>query len=284
MFGVRKMRRRDHHPADGAEHRGEAPAEREQPRGAHAEQPRSVGIERACAHREPELREAEEEPEHGDAGDHDGERADVLLRDVDAADHPRRGRERARKNCSCGDQIQAASPFRITSSAIVAITTVSTLACSSGRMTTRCRPTPKTKAISERCEEGLPEREAVMGDQRPGDVGGEHRHLALREVDHLGRLVDEDERQRERAEDRAVGEPGDQRLEELLHLKYPRYAVRTASFAFSSSAVPATATRAGLEHVRALRRRARSRRSARRRGRRALPSRSGRRRRGRPHA
>ena len=51
------------------------------------------------------------------------------------------------KNWICGDQIQAARPFRITSSAIVAITTVRTLARSSGRMTTRCSATPPTNAI-----------------------------------------------------------------------------------------------------------------------------------------
>ena len=51
------------------------------------------------------------------------------------------------KNCSCGDQIQAASPLKITSRAIVAITVVSTLARSSGRMSVRWRRTPPTNAI-----------------------------------------------------------------------------------------------------------------------------------------
>ena len=51
------------------------------------------------------------------------------------------------KNFSSGDQIHAARPFRITSNAIVAITTVSTLARSSGRITTRCSPRPKMNAI-----------------------------------------------------------------------------------------------------------------------------------------
>ena len=52
------------------------------------------------------------------------------------------------KNCSCGDQIHAASPFRITSSAIVAITAVSTLARSSGLITVCCSATPPTNAIT----------------------------------------------------------------------------------------------------------------------------------------
>ena len=104
------------------------------------------------------------------------------------------------KNCSCGDQIHAASPFRITSRAIVAITTVRTLARSSGWITTRWRPTPNTNAItSVTMNAGQYESGAgAVRDQRPGDVGREHRHLALREVDHLGRLVDQHERERER--------------------------------------------------------------------------------------
>ena len=47
----------------------------------------------------------------------------------------------------------------------------------------------------------------MVGDQRPADVRREHRHLALGEVDHLGRLVDQDQRERERAVDRALREP-----------------------------------------------------------------------------
>ena len=41
------------------------------------------------------------------------------------------------RSCRSGDQIHAASPLRITNSAIVAMTTVSALARSNGRMTTR---------------------------------------------------------------------------------------------------------------------------------------------------
>ncbi len=51
------------------------------------------------------------------------------------------------KNLISGDQIHAASPFRITSRAMVAITTVSTLARSSGRITTRWMPKPPTNAM-----------------------------------------------------------------------------------------------------------------------------------------
>jgi hypothetical protein len=53
--------------------------------------------------------------------------------------------------------------------------------------------------------------------QLPGDVGAEHRHLALREVDDVGRAVDEDERQREAREDRAGCEAADDLLQEGSH-------------------------------------------------------------------
>jgi len=69
----------------------------------------------------------------------------------------------------------------------------------------------------EREAEGEPLVDAVVFDQRPGDVGGEHRHLTLGEVDHAGRPVDQHERERERREDRAGGEPCDDLLEELGH-------------------------------------------------------------------
>ena len=49
---------------------------------------------------------------------------------------------------SSGPQIQAASPFRITSSAIVAITTVSSGARSSGRITARWIPIPPKNEIT----------------------------------------------------------------------------------------------------------------------------------------
>ena len=52
-------------------------------------------LQRAGPHREAELGEAEEEREHDDAAGGDGERADVTLRDVHPADHPRGGGKRA---------------------------------------------------------------------------------------------------------------------------------------------------------------------------------------------
>ena len=52
-------------------------------------------------------------------------------------------------------------------------------------------------------------------EQRPREVGAEHRHLALGEVHHVGGLVDHDEGQREARVDAAGGEPRDDLLEKM---------------------------------------------------------------------
>ena len=65
----------------------------------------------------------------------------------------------------------------------------------------------------QREEEREPVRHAPV-DELVAHVRRRHRHLALREVDHLGRAVDEDERQREAAEDRALRKSRDGLLRE----------------------------------------------------------------------
>jgi len=49
--------------------------------------------------------------------------------------------------------------------------------------------TPQQECDPDREEERGPVAQAGV-DQAPGDVGGEHRHLALREVHEVRRLVD----------------------------------------------------------------------------------------------
>ena len=48
---------------DGAEHCREAPADREHPAHAHADEAARVGVQRGRAQRQPDLRELEERPE-----------------------------------------------------------------------------------------------------------------------------------------------------------------------------------------------------------------------------
>ena len=119
------------------------------------------------------------------------------------------------------DQIRLASPLKVSTSPIVMITIVRTEPVRDRRDHVRWMPRPSAEGEDERDHEREPVRPAVVLDQRPGDVGREHRHLALGEVDHAGRAVDQDERERERREDRPAPEPRDDLLEELGH-QYPR--------------------------------------------------------------
>ena len=58
----------------------------------------------------------------------------------------------------------------------------------------------------------------AAGDQPPGDVGAEHRHLALGEIEVVGGLVDHDHRERHQRVDAADRDPGQQLLQEQVHL------------------------------------------------------------------
>ena len=99
--------RRRQHPGGGAEHRGEPPADREHPADADADEPARFGVERGRPQRQADLRELEERPQERDHHEHDQERADVLLRDRDAADLPGVVRERARERAHLGRPDQA---------------------------------------------------------------------------------------------------------------------------------------------------------------------------------
>jgi len=59
-----------------------------------------------------------------------------------------------------------------------------------------------------------PERQAVI-HQRPADERRERRHLALREVDHARRAVDDHDRERQPCVDRALADAGGDLLREL---------------------------------------------------------------------
>ena len=90
--------RRDHHPAHRAERPPRSPS--------RARAATTCGRRAAALHRgfsapariaRPSFVKRKNEPEHAHAGERHAERADVLLRDVHAADHPGRRRERARE-------------------------------------------------------------------------------------------------------------------------------------------------------------------------------------------
>ena len=82
-------------PATASEKRRQAPAEREHPADAHADESRLLGIDGHRTQREADLRELEEHPEQEDDPERDRNRADVVSGDHDAADRVRVGAERA---------------------------------------------------------------------------------------------------------------------------------------------------------------------------------------------
>ena len=96
------------------------------------------------------------------------------------------------------------------------ITWLSTGACSTGRITIRSSATAPANEIATVRDEGQPVGPAG-GDQRPGDVGAEHRHLALGEVEVVGGLVDHHHRERDQGVDAAERDPGQQLLQEQVH-------------------------------------------------------------------
>jgi hypothetical protein len=65
-------------------------------------------------------------------------------------------------------------------------------------------------------EEGGPIGPA-RGDQPPGDVGAEHRHLALGEIEVVGSLIDHDHGERDQGVDAADRHPGRKLLQEQVH-------------------------------------------------------------------
>src|ERR1043166_1051255 len=76
---------------------------------------------------------------------------------------------------------------------------------------------PAEEREEEREDERGPERPAVMRDQRPRDVGGEHPELALCEVDDVSRAVDQDECECEAGAHGALAQTRHVLLDELRH-------------------------------------------------------------------
>ena len=65
-------------------------------------------------------------------------------------------------------------------------------------------------------ESGERERNARRGEKHGGEPA-DHDELALREIDHVGGVVDQGESQRDQGVDRPDGQPGKGELQELGH-------------------------------------------------------------------
>ena len=77
--------------------------------------------------------------------------------------------------------------------------------------------TPVTKRESQRNQKRRPIGHAGL-DQRQRDIGGEHRLLALREIDVMRRLKDHHQRQTDAGVDAAIGEAGQKLVQKGVHV------------------------------------------------------------------
>src|SRR5947207_1555443 len=207
---------RYHHAGHGADERGEAPADAEHPADADAAEPARDRVLRGGAHGEAERRVPEEDVERQEDDQRDAEGAEVVSAEEDVADPDGLLRERARKGLldvrvdPAGDAVQDHEEPD---------------ADDDDREHRRVLDGPDHDALDrEPADEGdrqrggerHPVREPRV-DQRPGEVGAEHRHLALRVVHDVGRLVDHDEGEREAPVDAARRETRDHLLDEDVH-------------------------------------------------------------------
>ena len=247
-------------PTDG----GKAPAQRQHPVDAHADQPGHLRILRRRAHGEAQRRVAEEHEQQASTTRVTsttpswcgpitpampklalGERRGELLDQV----APDRARDRV------ADRQQADEDH-------------------DDRQHRRVVQRSQDHALDQHAQhegerhgddERDPEAQAPA-HQLPGDVGREHRHLALGEIDVVGRHVDHHQRQRHAGIDRAVGEAGRDLLEELFHVCCLSSRGRTCGCSRRSSRPPRVPTsRPGRSPARRRGRRVRApaRRSAR---------------------
>ena len=159
--------------------------------------------------------------------DHDEQHRDDAER-LDRQRHARRV-ERRRRGTAPGSprlskpQIQPAAALTTMNRPSVTMTRFSGLPPSTGRISTRSIEHPADERERQRAEQRASRAAAPASAQRPGDERGEHRHLALGEVDDAGRAEDQHQRERQRRVHRAVGDPVDDHLQEPLHREPPHW-------------------------------------------------------------
>ena len=120
-------------------------------------------------------------------------------------------------------QMKPAPLLRIASSAMKATTWLSIGASWIGLSTTRSITTPAANEMHDRRGERDPVGEAPL-HQLPGDEGREHRHLALREIQVVDRLVDHHHGERHAGIDAARREPRQHLMQKQFHTCVPSVA------------------------------------------------------------
>ena len=115
----------------------------------------------------------------------------------------------------------------------------------SGRSTTRSSPKPSATMPATESSADTPERRTGEIGSARGDEAGEHDELALREIDRVGRLVDQHEAERDQRihqpDHHAVGQQDQRELPLELRHQYGPHATRAAGLGTPSPAVRAEA-------------------------------------------
>ena len=208
-------------PGDGAEAGRETPADHEQAADRQARERGGLRVDRDRAQREPELRAEEEQLQQDhDADDHQGraDRADAHHRaeDVDVLHREQRRElqvvEAPDPAAEAGDEGEQADRHHDRGVGVAPLEAAHQEALDE-------------RAEHERHQDRQQDREDQRHaplDERVREVGREHGHAALGEVDQPGRLIHQHDGQRERRVDRAGREAVDDELDEGAHAQPPR--------------------------------------------------------------
>ena len=208
----------DEQPGERADERGERPAQREHPADLHPEQPGDLGVEGRGPHHQPQVGEAEQRDEqpHHDQHRHDREDPEAGDREVQVADLEAAQAERRREGPVARPEDHRRQRVDDDEEAEREDHRVDL-----GLALDRSDHDPldhraEHEAGDQRDRE--PDPVGVAGvDDDERDVGRDHRHRRLGEVDDPRRAPDQHERQREGGVDHAEGQPGQRGGEELLH-------------------------------------------------------------------
>ena len=213
MLGIEIDDGRSHHPRDRPDRRRQAPANRQHPPDTNADQPARHRILRRSAHRETKRREAKkriDQRQHAQGHDNG---AGFMRRHVPRAEPRAAGERRVRTGHGIAvepsgkrieDQREADEhDYR----------------SENGRIGERPDDQPLDQdPADERGDDGGEESEPIgfaHVHQLPCEIGREHRHFALSEIDQLRRLVDHHERQRHNRIDTPEREARRQLMQEL---------------------------------------------------------------------
>ena len=230
--------RRHHHACDRADRRGEAPAKRQHPADADADETRGYRIESGSTHRQAQLGVTEEQIDREQHDERHARGAQFMAGDVAAEQH-RAARERCREGLyhvvedpagAAVDDQQQADEY-------------------ADRGEHRgVHHWPHQDALDQQADEerghdgedeGDPVGQAEV-DQGERNVGGECRHLALGEVHVVRRLVDHHEGKRDRGVDAAAG---DARQNLVQHAFHGTSSLTLARFAGEETIIPSPAKR-----------------------------------------